>query len=285
MKNPIRMTESPIHRAKQDRLTAFLKAFELTAALVECPSESVQANLFVTASVTTGNAERVVYFARGGRLSDASAGRVVAAIVEFGGGVNPLLDALPEQLAFDLAAETAMRGIADLFMAEARDPRCGAQFALDRLAEVIVLKALRKAIALGTAGAGLIAAMAHPQLHRPIVAMHDSPQRPWTSEELAVIAGMSRSHFMQQFRIVVGTTPLAYLNSWRLVLGRRELGRGHAVKRVARSVGFGSADAFSRAFSRKYGHPPTSAVSLLSTFADAPRGHEWHHRIASLRST
>jgi AraC-like DNA-binding protein len=279
------MIDSPIHRARPDRLTAFLKAFELTAALVESPTASVQANLFVMASATTGDAERIVYFARGGRLPDASAGRVVAAVVEFGGGVNPLLDALPEQLAFDLAVETTMRGIADLFMAEAQDPRCGAQFALDRLAEVIVLKALRKAIALGAARAGLIAAMAHPQLHRPIIAIHDSPQRSWTSDELAVIAGMSRSHFMQQFRNVVGTTPLAYLNSWRLVLGHRELGRGHAVKRVARSVGFGSADAFSRAFSRKYGHPPTSAAPSLPTFADAPRGHEWHHRIASLRGT
>jgi AraC-like DNA-binding protein len=279
------MIDSPIHRAKQDRLTAFLKAFELTAVLIELPSDTTQANLFVMASAATGNAERIVYFARGGRLNDAPAGPVVAAVVEFGGDANPLLDALPEQLSFDLAVEIPMRGIADLFMAEARDPRCGAQFALDRLAEVIVLKALRKAIALGAAGAGLVAAMAHPQLHRPIVAIHDTPQRSWTSDELAVIAGMSRSHFMQQFRTVVGTTPLAYLNSWRLILGRRALGRGHAVKRVARSVGFSSADAFSRAFSRKFGHPPTSAVPSPSTFADRPRGHEWHHRIASLRDT
>jgi AraC-like DNA-binding protein len=253
MKSPIRMIDSPIQLAKADRLTAFLRAFELTAALVEAPNAPVRANLFVTASATTGHAERIVYFAHGGRLADATAGRVVAAIVEFGTGVNPLLDALPEQVAFELSAE------------------------------VIVLKAMRKAIALGAAGAGLIAVLAHPQLHRPVVAMHDSPQRSWTCDELAVIAGMSRSHFMQQFRNVVGTTPLAYLNSWRLILGRRELGRGHAVKRVARSVGFGSADAFSRAFSRKFGHSPASGVSSPSTFAGWPAwaGMASSHRVAA----
>jgi AraC-like DNA-binding protein len=55
---------------------------------------------------------------------------------------------------------------------------------------------------------------------------------------------------------VVGETPGAYLTSWRLALGRRELRAGRSVKAVAARVGFGSAAAFSRAFSRKYGHPP-----------------------------
>jgi AraC-like DNA-binding protein len=62
---------------------------------------------------------------------------------------------------------------------------------------------------------------------------------------------------MAQFAAVVGETQGAYLTSWRLSLGRRELRAGRSVKSVALRVGFGSAAAFSRAFSRKYGHPPS----------------------------
>ena len=69
---------------------------------------------------------------------------------------------------------------------------------------------------------------------------------------------MSRTHFMTTFHKVAGTTPMAYLTAWRLTLARRHLQAGDAVKSVSRRVGFGSAAAFSRAFSPAYGQPPAS---------------------------
>lgn len=274
------MIESPLTHPKPDRLTAFLNAFGLTAAIVDPAITSPEANLFIVTPTSCDRAERVVFFARMTRLPEADS--AIAAIVHFGGSANPLLNALPDQLTFELNQEPAMRAAADLFLAEARESRCGAQIALDRLAEVMVLMALRRAIALGTAGTGLIAGLGHRALHRPIIAMHDAPGRRWTVDELADLAGMSRSYFLQQFRAVVGTTPLTYLTSWRLAVGRRELARGHSVKLVAREVGFGSAAAFSRAFSRAFGHSPT-CVAQPPTFDDAPRGDLWHQRLVSLQ--
>jgi len=141
--------------------------------------------------------------------------------------------------------------------AEASEARCGRGAALNRLCEVMMLLILWSAIDRGATGPGLLTGLSHPSLHRALVVMHDTPTRAWSIEDLAAVAGMSRSHFMALFREVVGTTPQAYLTGWRLVLARRKLSKGAKVKTVARQVGFGSAAAFSRAYFRKFGDWPS----------------------------
>ena len=151
-----------------------------------------------------------------------------------------------------------LQAVTGAFVAEASDSRCGRQVALNRLREVIVLLVPRRAIDVGPTRPGLLAGLSHPALQRAIVAMHDEPSKAWRTEDLAEISGMSRSRFMTLFPRVVGTTPAAYLHAWRLTVGQRELLRGERVKSVARRVGFSSAAAFSRAYSRVSGHPPVS---------------------------
>jgi len=118
---------------------------------------------------------------------------------------------------------------------------------------------LRRTIDAGATQPGLLAGLSHPALHRALAAMHDQPSRAWRIEDLAAIAGVSRSRFMELFREVVGTTPSSYLTEWRLALARRALVRGDRVKSIAAHVGFGSAAAFSRAYTRRFGHPPVQA--------------------------
>ena len=86
--------------------------------------------------------------------------------------------------------------------------------------------------------------------------MQEAPAHGWSVDELAAIAGMSRTRFMALFPRVLGTTPMAHLAHWRMVLARRELERGGRVKLVARRIGYGSAAAFSRAYQRTFGEPP-----------------------------
>jgi transcriptional regulator GlxA family with amidase domain len=112
---------------------------------------------------------------------------------------------------------------------------------------------------MGTVDAGMLAGLAHPRLHVSLVAMHDDPGKNWKAADLASIAQMSRSQFISTFPKTVGQSPIAYLNAWRLSLGRAELGAGRSVKSVAAIVGFGSAAAFSRAYSRKFGSCPSSS--------------------------
>jgi len=249
------MIQTPEMPEKHDRLTAFLKAFGLQATILTEAAQSA-ANLFVGVQSLDQGAAQIVYRCQGGPPPTGDFEMLIAARIDFGGLDNPLVGALPAELVFLLDEASILKAIADQIVAEARTRCCGGATVLTRLCEVIVVLAIRRAIDAGTVNAGLLAGLAHPVLHPSLVAMHDAPDRSWRIEDLAEMVGLSRSSFMTQFTALVGETPGAYLTSWRLALGRRELRAGRSVKAVAARVGFGSAAAFSRAFSRKYGHPP-----------------------------
>jgi AraC-like DNA-binding protein len=244
---------------QRDRLSAFFQAFDLSVA----PAEVARAQLVVLGN--DAGLSRQVLVCPGGPKEPVQCNVLAAAEVDFGGALNPLWAALPDTLLISTDDVPALGSLVDLFVAEVNQSRCGRQATLDRLCEVILLMALRRAMEVGSTKPGLLAGLSHPQLHRAIAAMHDDPSRPWTVDDLAEVSAMSRGRFIVSFREVVGATPAAYLTTWRLTVGRRLLQRGERVKRVAMLVGFGSAAAFSRAYARTYGH--------------APREHELHARL------
>jgi transcriptional regulator GlxA family with amidase domain len=78
-------------------------------------------------------------------------------------------------------------------------------------------------------------------------------------EALAGRAHLCPRHFSRRFRDAFGTTPAAFVEDLRLHEARQRLGLAHqTVESVARSVGFRSADAFRRAFERRFGVNPTT---------------------------
>jgi AraC-like DNA-binding protein len=241
---------------RRDRLSAFFNAFELSVTVVPGSTRDVVTNLVMVGG--SGLAEAIVFCPHTNAMLDPGGEILAAAVIDFGGFANPLMSAMPERAVIPLCEAPTLKAVATAFVAEASDMRCGRQVALNRLCEVIVLLVLRNAVDAGSTRPGLLAGLSHPALHRALVAMHDQPSRMWRTEELAEISGMSRSRFMTLFPKVVGTTPAAYLNAWRLTLGQRELQRGERVKSVARRVGFGSAAAFSRAYTRTFGHSPAA---------------------------
>lgn len=243
-----------------DRLSAFFDAFPLE---VSAPAQNgvrgVGASMLYLLQGPTGALAEIRLVVRGG---DAPANTIVAAAVSFGGTENPLVNSLPDTLSLIVDDEQPrLRHLAHAFLDELSDRRCGHQQALHRLGEVIVLMMLRAAIEGGSTRPCLLAGLAHPALHPVLVALHESPARAWTVDELAHRAGLSRSHFMALFPKVVGTTAMSYLTRWRVHLGQRELRRGNAkVKAVARRVGFSSAEAFSRAYQREFGRSPVDEL-------------------------
>ncbi|RCW21139.1 cupin [Ciceribacter lividus] len=250
------MIENPALARSHDRLAAFLETFPLTAV----PCEKVgQANLLIVGSSTERQPTEILFRPR--VVPDLPEAKVMLAgtTVDFGGSINPLVGALPEEITLPLAEEPHLAALAVLVIDETERRRCGSAAIRERLAEVVVVLAIRRAIAAGTVNAGLLMGLAHPKLHSSLVAMHDAPARRWRIEELAAIAGMGRSRFICEFATTVGTTPVSYLNGWRLTLGRVRLRAGKSVKATAASVGFGSAASFSRAYSRHFGHPPSES--------------------------
>lgn len=243
---------------KVDRLAAFFEAYPLQVRLAVSrhagePQASQSALHLLPGD--DGEVHWLVLVVRGALVEPRA---VLSAGVDFGGQGNPLLNTLPDVLRVPVGASNpALQATVRAFQAEAAAARCGSRHALDRLGEVLALMALRAAIEEGASRPCLLAGLAHPQLHRVLVSLHEAPARRWTVEAMAQTAGMSRSGFLTAFARVVGTTPMAYLTRWRLQVGQRALHKGGAtVKSVARLTGFGSAEAFSRAYSRAFGHAP-----------------------------
>ena len=80
---------------------------------------------------------------------------------------------------------------------------------------------------------------------------------PLATEELARLAGMSRSSFHEHFRTVTATTPLQYQKELRLLQARERLqAGGQSVSAVAFEVGYESPTQFSREYARKFGASP-----------------------------
>lgn len=253
-----------------DRLSALIDRFRIEASVLDAPLAGGAAdnvNLFL---ITDGVPEEVshprwlVFRTDGAATNGASEppeGHVaVAARVDLGGAGSPLAMALPAEVRVDLGDAPALAAVSAVLLEEVERPRCGGKAIVDRLCEIVVIRFLRHAVETGRAESGLIAGLGHPQIMLALVAMHEAPERRWTLEDLAGLCGMSRTAFAVTFRDVVGRTPGAYLQDWRLGLARQEIGRGGSLKTVAGRVGFSSAAAFSRAFSRQFGHAPSACA-------------------------
>ena len=75
-------------------------------------------------------------------------------------------------------------------------------------------------------------------------------------EQLCRVACMSRSKFYQQFRHVMGTGPMEYIQQRRLERARELLQSGRSVTEVCYDVGYVNASHFTRRFHQQYGVSP-----------------------------
>ncbi|MBX3588918.1 MAG: AraC family transcriptional regulator [Ramlibacter sp.] len=182
---------------------------------------------------------------------------LVCASVNLGGEGSPMGDSLPAFLQVPLQRLPGTDALLGVLLQEAFDSRCGRQAALDRLCELLLIRLFRFALDQGLSRGGTLAGLADARLAKALLALHEDPARPWTLEQLAAQAGMSRARFAARFHTVVGQTPADYLAGWRVGCGQRRLREGLALKLVAQQVGYGSASAFTRAFARRVGCAPT----------------------------
>lgn len=80
----------------------------------------------------------------------------------------------------------------------------------------------------------------------------------WTVDKMAQQVGLSARQFTRRFRASFGMTPAGYLEMLRLDEARLLLSTGQrGIARIAHVTGFQSADAFRRAFERRFRLPPS----------------------------
>lgn len=203
----------------------------------------------------------LLFFPRGRahRFTGAAEGGadLVCAKVDLGGDVgNPIGEGLPELILLPLSDHPALGPICDLLLAEGFGENDGRQAAIDHLFDYLLILVVRHVVAKGLVNDGVLGGLADPRLAKALTAMHEQPRRSWSLDDLAEAAGMSRTRFATHFRASVGRTPMDYLTRWRMTIARELLAKGKPVKVVAGRVGYDSAAAFSRVFSRVTGEAP-----------------------------
>ena len=167
---------------------------------------------------------------------------------------NLLVSLLPRLI--HVRGQPRLATLVQLVNDESRAMRPARDMVLSRLLEVLLIEALRST-ADAAAAPGLLRGIADERLAAAIRCIHANPQAPWTVVQLAQEAALSRSAFFARFNRAVGMAPMAYLLTWRMALGKKLLQQKDSIAAVAQQVGYSSASAFSVAFTRHVGMPPT----------------------------
>jgi AraC-like DNA-binding protein len=145
--------------------------------------------------------------------------------------------------------------------AEARELRPGGETMITRLADILLIHAIRSWIARDPAAqTGWLGALQDKQIGHVISRIHREPSRAWTLGSLAAEAAMSRSAFAARFSALVGEPAMHYVARWRMHTAVSLL-KDHdgPVGDLASRLGYESEAAFSRAFKRYIGVSPGAA--------------------------
>jgi AraC-like DNA-binding protein len=173
----------------------------------------------------------------------------------------PLLTLLPDVLHIPARqAGTALDATLRLLASEISQPQPGAAAVLDRIVDILLVQLLRAWLATDPARArtpSWLSALTDPVAGPALAVLHTQPGRDWTIPSLAAAIGVSRATLARRFPAQVGCTPAAYLTRWRMDLAAVRLrDTDDTVGAVARSLGYTSEYAFSRAFTRDRRIPP-----------------------------
>jgi AraC-like DNA-binding protein len=171
---------------------------------------------------------------------------------------NPLLTALPRVIHIKDVASGALGAYFRAALAESKG-RMGGECMLGRISELMFVDVVRRYLeSLPPDRNSWLGGLRDPYIGRALTALHESPARDWTLEVLAQEAALSRSAFAERFTQFVGHPPMQYLANWRMQLATNYLRSGtESVAAVANRVGYDSEAAFSRAFKKALGTPPS----------------------------
>ena len=179
------------------------------------------------------------------------------------GGNNPLLDSLPAMI--HLTSEVGpnvhwLQSTLQFVASETASGLPGAETVANRLTDILFVHAIRAFIggcaAHGCKATGWLRALADPKIGQSLKLIHESPQKPWTVEQLAGAVKMSRSAFAAQFTALVGQPPLRYITAWRMKKASHMLLQGDPIGGIARAVGYDTDAAFGKAFKKYIGATP-----------------------------
>ena len=180
---------------------------------------------------------------------------------------NPLLSALPRMFRLGDHVSGSLGAYFQAALAETKDSRLGGAGILHRLSELMFVDAVRRYLEGLPAGHSTwLSGLRDPYVGRALASLHREPGRSWTIESLARQVALSRSALAERFGHFVGQPPMQYLTNWRMQLAANELRAGtDSIAVIGHRVGYESEAAFSRAFKKAVGVPPSAWRASLTS--------------------
>jgi AraC-like DNA-binding protein len=204
------------------------------------------------------------------RLSAGGGGEralIVCCTIGFEGPTaHPLIELLPEVLHVRQSefSDTSLPLLLTMMADEVQRPQIGSGTIMARLADIVMTRIVRAWVETRPSDlTGWLAAVKDPNIGLALARIHRQPGHDWSVERLASVAGMSRSKFSERFTHLLRVSPARYLVQWRMRLAATWLRNEYmTVAEAAAQLGYESDAAFSRAFKRFWGVPPSSSRSL-----------------------
>jgi AraC-like DNA-binding protein len=174
---------------------------------------------------------------------------------------HPMLAALPPVICVRGDGNEPLPWLAstiELVSTAVHAPGAGGAAVLERVSEVLLGQALRTTLLELRQEESLHLEALYDRGIAPAVrAIHEHPEHAWTVGELGDLRAMSRSAFAARFRTLTGDSPIRYVARCPLARAARELRTtDESLGQIARTAGYESVFAFSRASKRAFGVPP-----------------------------
>lgn len=175
------------------------------------------------------------------------------------GGSFGLFDTLAAPLVRDMTDVPPVCAAFDQLLAERARPDIGTHALTEALMKQCLVLLVRRELHGDLIDSPLFVGLRDQRLATTVTEVLRAPAAPRTVEELARVAGMSRSAFAAAFSKAFGQSPMDFVQKTRLHHATKLLtGTSLPVKAIAGSMGFASRSHFSRAFRRAYGLDPTA---------------------------
>lgn len=194
-------------------------------------------------------------------------GGVTTTLISFsfaidGHWLHPLLARLPHVLHVrgdGAHGSRAVDSLVRLVAAEMEAGRAGHKVVATRIADVLLIHALRTHGERLADDGGWLRALEDPRIGVVLQRVHERPAHAWTVATMAKLASMSRSSFAARFSSLTGESPLAYLTRWRIHRAMQAIRESdRALSAIAEFVGYRDASAFGKAFKRESGLSPAA---------------------------
>ena len=197
-------------------------------------------------------------------LMEFGGGGAVTEVTYYGVRFDPylagqLLKLLPERLQLRTHGDDGwLTSTVQFISAEARQRQPGSETVITRLADILVIQAIRTWLeSAREMDRGWIAALHDKYIGKAMSLRHRRPGYDWRVDTLAKEIGMSRSGFSARFTAIAGESVLNYLTRLRMQLAHRELRQTRdSLAVIAERVGYHSEPALNRAFKRVVGQTP-----------------------------